>query len=115
MNAQPVLSNLAAAIGFSTVALPASTAFVQLPSIPCDEIELGIVTNAISVAGSATPAGAQLNLPATPAGVTRIATGGNAGNLFIANTTATSAQTVGFKWNFFARDDIATSRHPNID
>jgi hypothetical protein len=105
MQILPVISNLPVTVGFGSVALPASAAFAQLPNIPCDEIEIGLTTNAITIAASATPAGNALQLGSNVAGfpVFRTRTGGNASNLFVANTTAVTAQTVGFKYQSFSR------------
>jgi hypothetical protein len=90
-------------VGFASISLPGVAGqFQQLPNIPCDRIAFGKTSADIRLAGSASPGGAYVALNTSAGGQSStseqgIATGGNSGNLFIANDSAT-AQTVGFFW-----------------
>jgi hypothetical protein len=102
-----MLSNAPKSYGIDSVAIPAAAAqsYVQLPNHPCDEVWIGASTNNLSVAGSGSPGSARLDFgtSAPNSGITKIPCNGNSNNLWLANATATTAQTVGFMFVTFNR------------
>jgi hypothetical protein len=101
-----MLWNAPKSYGIDSVAIPAATqSYVQLPNHPCDEVWIGASTNNLSVAGSGSPGSARLDFgtSAPNSGITKIPCNGNSNNLWLANATATTAQTVGFMFVTFSR------------
>ena len=94
-----MLSNAPKSYGIDSVAIPAAAqSYVQLPNHPCDEVWIGASTNNLSVAGSGSPGSARLDSGTSEpnSGMTKIPCNGNSNNLWLANTVAPAAQTVGF-------------------
>jgi hypothetical protein len=102
-----VVTDLPASYGFSSVNIPAAAlSFVQLPNIQADEVIFSLTTNDIALASSATPGSNYLPVKTSgtsSANQTVIQTVGNTNNLFIANNTAATAQTVSFMWKLYPR------------
>jgi hypothetical protein len=99
INTIPMLSNAPKSYGIDSVAIPAAAqSYVQLPNHPCDEVWIGASTNNLSVAGSGSPGSARLDFGTSEpySGMTKIPCNGNSNNLWLANATAPTAQTVGF-------------------
>jgi hypothetical protein len=85
-------------IGFSSVVLPDTVTFVQLPNIACNEVWFGTGAG-FSVAGSASPGSVFLSFGPPSAGATiwiMVPTGGNANNLFMRANSG--ALTMPFMW-----------------
>jgi hypothetical protein len=101
-----MLSNTPKSYGIDSVAIPAAAqSYVQLPNHPCDEVWIGASTNNLSVAGSGSPGSARLDFGTSEpnSGLAKIPCNGNSNNLWLANATATTAQTVGFMFVTFNR------------
>lgn len=96
-----VVTDIPASYGFSSVAISAaSQAYVQLPNIACDEVIFSLMANDIAIAGSATPKSNYLPIKTSGGSADQVViqTGGNVSNLFIANNSVATAQTIGFMW-----------------
>ena len=111
MNTIPSLSNVPKSYGFDSVAVPAAAqSYVQLPNHPCDEVWIAASTNNLSVAGIGSPGSARLDFGTSEPnfGITKLPCNGNSNNLWLANTNATTAQTVGFLFVTFTRTPYAS-------
>lgn len=89
----------AAVITFGVLATNATGGtYTQLPNVVCDEVVIGQPpTVSITVAGSATPAGAFVTLLTTAPLPLVLKTGGNLSNLWIANVGGSASQNVGYQ------------------
>ena len=106
MNTISVLSNVPKSCGIDSVAIPAAAqSYVQLPNHPCDEVWIGASTNNLSVAGSGSPGSVRLDFGTSGpnSGIAKIPCNGNSSNLWLANSIAHTAQTVGFMFVTFNR------------
>jgi hypothetical protein len=101
-----VITDIPSSSGIANVALPAaSQSYVQLPSVVCDEVIFSLTTNDIAIASSSTPGSNYLPIKTSGGSASEVVipTGGNASNIFIANASAATAQTVGFLWKLYPR------------
>jgi hypothetical protein len=111
MNTTPALSNVPKSYGFDSVSIPAAAqSYIQLPNHSCDEVWIGASTNNLSVAGIDSPGSARLDFGTSELnfGTTKLPCNGNSNNLWLANTNATTAQTVGFMFVTFTRTPYAS-------
>jgi filamentous hemagglutinin family protein len=90
------------AIGFGNVTVP-GTGYVQLPQIACDLIGIGKTAVDLRLALSSNPGANYLVLNTAASGNAAsasptIPTAGDSSNLWLANDSGSTAQTVGFLW-----------------
>jgi hypothetical protein len=111
MNTIPALSNVPKSYGFDSVDIPAAAqSYVQLPNHPCDEVWIAVSTNNLSVASIRSPGSARLDLGTSEPNfeIAKLPCNGNSNNLWLANTNATTAQTVGVMFVTFTRTPYAS-------